>query len=64
VVAETDPADEAVRAGQTQKPDVLLLDVNPPDRSGWDVLRELRRSGIEVPTVVVISAVRASPNRL
>jgi DNA-binding response OmpR family regulator len=63
LVAETGTADEAVRAVQAQKPDLLLLDVNLPDRSGWDVLRDLQRHGIEVPTVV-ISAVRVSPSRL
>jgi DNA-binding response OmpR family regulator len=41
----------------------LLLDINLPDRSGWDVLRELRRRGTDVPTIIV-SAVRVSPNRL
>jgi DNA-binding response OmpR family regulator len=63
LVAETATADEAVRAVQAQKPDLLLLDVNLPDRSGWDVLRDLRQHGIEVPTVV-ISAVRANPTRI
>jgi DNA-binding response OmpR family regulator len=63
LVAETGTADEAVRAVQSQKPDLLLLDVNLPDRSGWDVLRDLQRQGIEVPTVV-ISAVRANPSRM
>jgi DNA-binding response OmpR family regulator len=63
LVAETGTADEAVRAVQAQKPDLLLLDVNLPDRSGWDVLRDLQRQGIEVPTVV-ISAVRANPSRV
>jgi DNA-binding response OmpR family regulator len=63
LVAETGTADEAVRAVQAQKPDLLLLDVNLPDRSGWDVLRDLQRRGIEVPTVV-ISAVRVNPSRV
>jgi DNA-binding response OmpR family regulator len=63
LVAEMGTADEAVRAVEAYRPDLLLLDVNLPDRSGWDVLRDLRRQGIEVPTVV-ISAVRANPARL
>ena len=41
----------------------MLLDINLPDRSGWDVLRELREHGMQVPTVIV-SAVRVSPARL
>ena len=41
----------------------MVLDLNLPDRSGWDGLRELRSQGIEVPTIVV-SAVRVGPVRL
>ncbi len=41
----------------------MLLDINLPDHSGWDVMRELRRLGIDVPTIVV-SAVRVSQSRL
>ena len=44
-------------------PDLLLLDINLPDRSGWDVLRDLRRRQLQIPTIV-ISAVRVSQNRL
>ncbi len=56
-------ASEAVRAAVEERPDLMLLDVNLPDRSGWDVLRELRGRGVDVPTVVV-SAVRVVPSRL
>jgi DNA-binding response OmpR family regulator len=59
--AET--AAEALRHLSGLKPDLMLLDINLPDRSGWDVLRELRERGLEVPTVIV-SAVRVSPARL
>lgn len=41
--------------------DLLLLDINLPDRSGWDVLRELRQRGIAVETIVV-SAIRVGPD--
>ncbi|MFN8515929.1 MAG: response regulator [Chloroflexia bacterium] len=46
-----------------ERPDLLLLDINLPDRTGWDVLRELRERGVVVPTVIV-SAVRVSQSRL
>ncbi len=62
-VLEAATASEAIKAALESSPDLLLLDINLPDRSGWDVLRELRGRGIEVPTVVV-SAVRVSPTRL
>jgi DNA-binding response OmpR family regulator len=54
---------EALALLARETPDLLLLDINLPDRTGWDVLRELCRAGVVVPTVVV-SAVRVSPNRL
>lgn len=47
--------------------DVLLLDINLSDETGWDVLRWLRRSdgrAPEQPCVVVVSAVPPSARRL
>ncbi|HSP55321.1 MAG TPA: response regulator [Dehalococcoidia bacterium] len=43
--------------------DVTLLDINLPDQSGWNVMREMNRRGVDIPTIV-ISAVRVSPERL
>lgn len=63
IVREVETAAAAVSAVLAERPDLLLLDINLPDRSGWDVLRELRGRGIAVPTIVV-SAVRVSPGRL
>ncbi len=60
---ETATATDAIRAVVESHPDLILLDINLPDRTGWDVLRELRRRGIEIPTIIV-SAVRVSPARL
>jgi DNA-binding response OmpR family regulator len=54
---------EALQALSSELPDLILLDLNLPDRSGWDVLRDLQRRNITVPTIVV-SAVRVSQNRL
>ncbi len=62
-VRETATAAEALAALQAELPDLLLLDINLPDRTGWDVLRELAAAGKQVPTVV-LSAVRVSPARL
>jgi len=42
-------------------PALLILDIDLPDGSGWDVLRALRRGeGKDVP-VIVISALRPNP---
>jgi len=62
-VREAGTAAEAIAEVLDDRPDLLLLDINLPDRSGWDVLRELRTLGIEVPTIV-ISSVRVGPTRL
>ena len=39
----------------TEAPDLILLDIMMPDMSGWDVCRELRRKGLDVP-VIMLSA--------
>ena len=62
-VREATNAEEALQAVADERPDLMLLDINLPDHTGWDVLRELKRRGIEVPTMV-ISAVHVSQSRL
>ena len=63
LVREAETAAEALQALRAEAPDLLLLDINLPDRTGWDILRDLRERGAEVPTIVV-SAVRVSQSRL
>jgi DNA-binding response OmpR family regulator len=41
---------------------VLLLDVNLPDQTGWDVLRAMR--GTAIPPVIVLTALRPAQSRL
>lgn len=62
-VREAETAEAAIGAALAEAPDLILLDINLPDRTGWDVLRELRSRGIALPTVIV-SAVRVSQGRL
>src|SRR5829696_9769646 len=62
-VREAGSAEEALQALASGRTDLLLLDINLPDRTGWDVLRDLAARAEEVPTVVV-SAVRVSPAKL
>jgi len=52
----------ALQACREDAPDVVLLDLGLPDRSGFDVLRELRASS-EVP-VVVVSARHGSTDKV
>jgi CheY-like chemotaxis protein len=63
VVREASTGEEALTAIRAARPDLMLLDINLPDRTGWDVVRTLTAEGTEVPTVV-LSAVRVSPARL
>ena len=62
-VSEAASCETAVRAALADKPDLLLLDVNLPDATGWDVLRELRAQDAAIPAVVM-SAVPPSPARV
>jgi DNA-binding response OmpR family regulator len=45
--------EEALRRATTDAPDLVLLDVMMPKVSGWDVCRELRRRGIDVPVIML-----------
>jgi DNA-binding response OmpR family regulator len=62
-VREAGSAAEAIEAVNSERPDLMLLDINLPDRTGWDVLRELKLHNQDVPTIVV-SAVRVNQARL
>ena len=63
LVAEAGTCREAVAAATDRHYDLLLLDVNLPDATGWDVLRELGVAGLTLPTVV-LSAVPPSASRV
>jgi len=55
LVARAGTGGDAIAQVQREKPGLLLLDVNMPDRSGLDVLRELRESR-RAPAVVLLTA--------
>jgi two-component system nitrate/nitrite response regulator NarP len=55
LVARAGTGGDAIAQVQREKPDLLLLDVNMPDRSGLDVLRELRENR-RAPAVVLLTA--------
>jgi two-component system nitrate/nitrite response regulator NarP len=54
---------DALAQVQRHKPDLLLLDVNMPDGSGLDVLRQLRE-GRRSPVVILLTAGMADPQLL
>lgn len=57
-------AEAAVLAMAEVWPDVLVLDVNLPDMTGWDVLRRLTPADRERLSVIVISAAPISEKRV
>ena len=63
VVGEAGDYGELRSLLRTTSCDVLVLDINLPDATGWDVLRRLRAAGCDVP-VVVLSAVPPNPTRV
>lgn len=64
-VAEAGSAAEAIALLRADDSfDALLLDVNLPDQTGWDVLRALNDAHAEAPPVVVLTAVRPVRQRL
>ena len=73
-VKMTGDAENALALLRSSEFDLVLLDINLPDRTGWDILREAQQEGIlhpldfneheQVLPVVVLSAVRVSPHRL
>jgi DNA-binding response OmpR family regulator len=61
-VRQASTASSALDALAEEYPDLLILDINLPDRTGWDVLRDARLPD-EV-RVLMLTAVPVSPRRL
>ncbi|MBV8762650.1 MAG: response regulator transcription factor [Deltaproteobacteria bacterium] len=60
VVGEAGSAAETLAMVQKVKPDVLLLDITLPDRSGFDVLQEMRQ--VETAPLVVVLTWHTEPS--
>jgi len=52
-VYSTDLGEEGVDLGKVYDYDIILLDLNLPDMSGFDVLRQLRTSKISTPILIL-----------
>jgi DNA-binding response OmpR family regulator len=52
----------ALAALAEERPDLLILDINLPDRTGWDVLRDAHLP--DDVRVLMLTAVPVSPRRL
>ena len=44
---------DALALARREAPDLILLDVMMPAMSGWDVCRQLRKQGIDVPIIML-----------
>ena len=64
-VIEAGTGAEALRIVAEERPDLVLLDINLPDLSGFEVLERLKRDAAtaEIPVVVVTSRVLTVPER-
>jgi DNA-binding response OmpR family regulator len=64
VLAVATTAEAAVLSMAEVWPDVLILDVNLPDMTGWDVLRRLTAADRKRVSVIIISAAPISEKRI
>ncbi|MBI4427523.1 MAG: response regulator transcription factor [Ignavibacteriales bacterium] len=53
VVGEANNATEALALAQNTKADVLLLDITMPDKSGLDILKDLKRAKPKLPVLIL-----------
>jgi two-component system cell cycle response regulator CtrA len=52
-VYTTDLGEEGIDLGKVYDYDIILLDLNLPDMSGFDVLRKLRLSKVRTPILIL-----------
>lgn len=55
--------EEAMTALETDKPDLMLLDVMLPGLNGWEICDALRSKGVEVP-IVMLTALSAKDDQI
>lgn len=67
-VIETPSVGDAIRLLGSEHVDVIVLDINLPEQTGWDVLRWIAARDVDEargrPRVIVVSAAPPSPQRI
>jgi two-component system nitrate/nitrite response regulator NarP len=56
IVGRARNGDDTLEQLEQHRPDILLLDVNMPGKSGIDVLRKMRREKRKAPSVILLTA--------
>lgn len=59
-VVEASDGIECMRAIETSRPDVILLDLNMPRASGIDVLNKLAEGSAQIPIIVLSGAINSN----
>jgi two-component system cell cycle response regulator CtrA len=62
-VYTTDLGEEGIDLGKVYDYDIILLDLNLPDMSGFDVLRKLRVSRVKTP-ILILSGLAAIEDKI
>jgi two-component system, cell cycle response regulator CtrA len=62
-VYTTDLGEEGIDLGKIYDHDIILLDLNLPDMSGFDVLRKLRVSKVKTP-ILILSGLAATEDKI
>ncbi len=56
LAASCKTAEETMRAVWKERPDLLVIDINLPDRNGLELINELKNSSLEVKIVILTTA--------
>jgi len=62
LAGEADRAADALRLVERRRPDIVLVDQLLPDWTGTELVKELRRRGLQMPVVLMTSAPREGLN--
>ncbi len=64
-VSTANDGNEAIELAKRERPDVVLLDVMMPGKSGWEVARALKQDPLtQASKIVMVSAIGAKTNEL